>query len=175
MVTAVAVALFVTSALWFPRLVVKDPSPADLRAIADPAARLKAKNDAEATRNSVRGTLLQGIGGALILGTLWVGVYQIVTSRRGQDTDRFNKSIEQVGHAKPEIRLGGIYALAQMTRLRPYRRPIAEIFAAYVRTQATPSSVRTDATVSLRTSRGGPCSGVTPQGHPTSKLSCGCS
>jgi uncharacterized protein YjbI with pentapeptide repeats len=139
-ITALVVALFLTSAFWFPALIVKDPTKQELAQLPDTAARLKALNDAQTTRNGVRGNLLQGIGGLLILGTFFVGILTIRTNRRGQDTDRFTKSIDQLGEEKVEVRLGGIYALQQIAELPRYRRPIAEIFAAYLRAQTGPES-----------------------------------
>jgi len=55
-------------------------------------------------------------------------------SREGHITDRYSKAIEQLGHDKIEIRLGGIYALERLMRDSPPDQPtIMEVLAAYVR------------------------------------------
>lgn len=50
-------------------------------------------------------------------------------------TERFSKSIEQLGSEKLELRLGGIYALESISKNSPknYYLPIMEIFTAFVR------------------------------------------
>jgi uncharacterized protein YjbI with pentapeptide repeats len=132
----VLVTLVVLSILVFPRLIVPSPAKSDLRQLS-PVDRLGALNDAAETRNDVRTTLIQALGGALVLLTAAAALLQVRATRQGQVTDRFTKSVEQLGSTDTDVRLGGIYALHQIAVLPDFRRPIAEIYAAYLRTHAS--------------------------------------
>lgn len=105
-------ALLLASILWFPRLIVdrflrSGPQLA-------PTERLKAEND-------VRTTLLQGLGGLVLLAgavVTWLQLRarwdELHLSREGQVTERFTRAIDQLGSEKLEVRLGGIYALERI-------------------------------------------------------------
>jgi uncharacterized protein YjbI with pentapeptide repeats len=94
--------------------------------------------------NDVRGTLLQGIGGAAILlgayftyRQLHTGREQLQTAQQGQVTERFTRAIDQLGHAEVDVRLGGIYALERIANDSPDdRATIAEVLTAFVRGHA---------------------------------------
>jgi Pentapeptide repeats (8 copies) len=65
----------------------------------------------------LRTTLLQGMGGLLLLATGYFSARTLQLNRRGQLTERFTRAVEQLGQAGPErlaVRLGGIYALEQI-------------------------------------------------------------
>jgi hypothetical protein len=88
---------------------------------------LKAQND-------VRGTLLQGVAGLiLVIGAL--GTWrQIRIAREGQITERFTRAVDQLGSDKLDIRMGGVYALERIaTNSVSDRAAITEILTAYVR------------------------------------------
>jgi hypothetical protein len=103
--------------------------------------RLELENDA-------RKSLAEIVGGAALL----VGLYftwanlQITqetatkdreTTREGQITERFTKAIDQLGNDKPQIRLGGIYALERIAKESPQDHwPIMEVLTAYIRETA---------------------------------------
>jgi uncharacterized protein YjbI with pentapeptide repeats len=106
--------------------------------------RVQAENALEQTRNSVRTTLIQAIGGGLVFLTFAVGLGQLFTAREGQLVDRFTKTIDQLGEDKIDVRLGGVYALKQIAERFEYRRPIAEIFVAYLKTHATETPLATE-------------------------------
>jgi hypothetical protein len=101
------------------------------------AERAKAIND-------VRATLLQGIGGAVLLLGAYFTFRQLQTSReqlqiaqQGQVTERFTRAIDQLGHAELDVRLGGIYALERIANDSPDdRATIAEVLTAFVRGHA---------------------------------------
>jgi hypothetical protein len=60
---------------------------------------------------------------------------QYVLSEKGQLSDRFSRSIDQLGSEKPDVRLGGIYSLEQVARDSSADRTVVfEVLAAYVRT-----------------------------------------
>src|SRR6266508_3424897 len=102
-----------------------------------PADKAKAIND-------VRATLLQGIGGAVILlgayftyRQLQTGREQLQIAQQGQVTERFTRAIDQLGHAELDVRLGGIYALERIANDSPDdRTAIAEVLTAFVRGHA---------------------------------------
>src|SRR6266542_1961979 len=59
-------------------------------------------------------------------------------SREGQITDRYGKAVEQLGHDKIEVQLGGIYALERLMKASPADQPtITETLTAYVREHAS--------------------------------------
>jgi hypothetical protein len=93
--------------------------------------------------NAVRQTLAQIVGGIVIIVGLYLTAATLWTTQEGQITDRLTKAIEQLGavdqagHIKLEVRLGGIYALARLARdsQKDYW-PIREVLAAYIRENA---------------------------------------
>jgi uncharacterized protein YjbI with pentapeptide repeats len=107
------------------------------------ARMLNAADKAKAI-NDVRTTLLQGIGGAVILLGAYFTYRQLQASRdqlqiaqQGQVTERFTRAIDQLGHAELDVRLGGIYALERIANDSPDdRATIAEVLTAYVRGHA---------------------------------------
>lgn len=112
--------------------------------------RLKLQNDA-------RTTLLQAVGGLLVLGTAAAGAYTAwrqlqdnrvqqqrneELTREGQVTERFSRAVEHLGSAKLDVTLGGIYALERIARdSPPDRAAIAEILSAYIRNRLPNSGV----------------------------------
>src|SRR6266511_4303229 len=102
-----------------------------------PADKAKAIND-------VRATLLQGIGGAVILlgayftyRQLQTGREQLQIAQQGEVTERFTRAVDQLGHAELDVRLGGIYALERIANDSPDdRTAIAEVLTAFVRGHA---------------------------------------
>jgi len=108
-----------------------------------PARTLAAADRAKAI-NDVRATLLQGIGGAVILlgayytyRQLQTGRVQLQIAQQGQVTERFTRAIDQLGHAELDVRLGGIYALERIANDSPDdRTTIAEVLTAFIRGHA---------------------------------------
>jgi len=105
-------------------------------------------SEAVRAQNEVRTTLMQGLGGAvLLLGayvtwrqfrhTVQANREQHELDRHGQMTERFTRAIDQLGNEKLEVILGGIYALERIARDSPSdRATIAEVLTAYVRGHA---------------------------------------
>jgi hypothetical protein len=91
--------------------------------------------------NDVRTTLLQGIGGAvLLLGAFYtyqqvqMGRRQLHIAQQGQVTERFTRAIDQLGGDHLDVRLGGIYALERIARdSTDDRATIGEVLTAYIR------------------------------------------
>jgi hypothetical protein len=127
------IVLLLLSVFVLPAAIVKAPSGHQNLEGAD---RVTAENALSTLRNGVRTTLVQAVAGALFFVTAWVAWLQIRTARQGQLTDRFTKSIDQLGNDKIEVRLGGIFALRQMARHKDFRSPVARVLAAYLQTQS---------------------------------------
>jgi len=106
--------------------------------------RVQAETALEQTRNGVRTTLVQAVGGGLLLLTFAVGLGQVIVTREGQLVDRFTKTIEQLGSSAIDVRLGAIHALRQIARRPRYARPIAEILVAYLKTAGARSGNAAD-------------------------------
>lgn len=149
------VVLVVLSILVFPNYLVR-------RDLKDKTERLS-PTDLVKAQNDIRATLLQGLGGLILLAGAAATWRQVRISReqmnrtyqynlqhlshlnRGQVTERYTRSVEQLGSDKNEIRIGGIYALEQIAHDEErYRRPIIEVLTAYVRGHAPKSHVEED-------------------------------
>jgi hypothetical protein len=103
--------------------------------------------DAEryALENDVRTTLLQAIGGALLLmgafltwRQVLIGQRQLDIARQGQTTERFTRAVDQLGSDTLDVRLGGIYALESLANATDddERGQVIEILSAFVRVHA---------------------------------------
>jgi uncharacterized protein YjbI with pentapeptide repeats len=90
--------------------------------------------------NEYRKTVVQAIGGSgafLLVLIAWRN-YKLI--QKGQNTDRFTRAIDQLGKTEPdgspcvEIRLGGIYALAQLARQNSedYTKIVLSVLAGYL-------------------------------------------
>jgi hypothetical protein len=131
----------------FPRQIYPVPTESSLQGYTK-----KEQADIQQARltlqNSLRGTLVQGFGGLLVLITASLGGYftlqQVRVSRDGQLTDRFTKATDQLGNESDDVRIGGIYTLERIARNSPDdRRAIAEVLNAFVR-RRTQGSILTD-------------------------------
>jgi Pentapeptide repeats (8 copies) len=122
------VALALVSVLLFPRLLVDWRLKSGQQLL--PAERVKAEND-------VSTTLLQGVGGLVLVAGAIATWRQFRLNREGQVTERFTRAIDQLGSEKLEVRLGGIYALERIARdsARDHG-PIMEVLTAYIRENA---------------------------------------
>lgn len=90
-------------------------------------------------RNSVRGTLIQLAGGALLVIGVVATWRQLHINRESQITDRYTRAVEQLGAGTVDVQLGGLYALERTTHDSPHDRPtIAEVLTAFVRHRAKP-------------------------------------
>jgi Pentapeptide repeats (8 copies) len=88
-------------------------------------------------QNEVRTTLLQGLGGMVLLVGAYFTYRQLHSAREGQITERYTRAIDQLGHDQLDVRLGGIYALERIARDSPDdRATIGEVLTAFVRSHA---------------------------------------
>jgi hypothetical protein len=125
-VTGAAVAVFGLLAL----AVYLPPHLLDTTGITTPENRLKAEND-------LRTTLVQALGGTILLVGLYFTARNVGLTREGQITERFTKAITQLGDKNLDVRLGGIYALERIAResAKDYG-PIMEVLTAFLREHA---------------------------------------
>ncbi|PIM74367.1 hypothetical protein CTU88_01200 [Streptomyces sp. JV178] len=104
-------------------------------ASVDARDRLKAVSD-------VRTTLLQAIGGLVVLFGAYATWRQLRVSQdglratqEGYVTDRFSRAIDQLGSDKTDVRIGGLHALWRIAEHSARdREAILSILAAYLRT-----------------------------------------
>jgi hypothetical protein len=86
-----------------------------------------------AARSFGRG-LVGGRPGLAALGSLAMASRTYWLTQQGQLTDRYTKAIEQLGSDKPDVRLGGIYALERIAKDSAYdRAAVAEVLTAFIR------------------------------------------
>ncbi|WP_324275639.1 pentapeptide repeat-containing protein [Blastococcus brunescens] len=128
-----AVAVFLVWAIvWAPGVLARPaPSVADLQSMT--ASERTATQVAYAgARNAVRNTLVQAIGGAALLTTAFFAWRQIAVVRLGQTTDRFAKSVDNLGAESSAVRLGGVYTLEQVSADDRFSRSVAHVLLAFV-------------------------------------------
>jgi hypothetical protein len=84
-------------------------------------------------QNDARTTLLQALGGAVLLIGLYFTLKNLQLTQDRQITERYTRAVEQLGSDKLELRLGAIYALERIARDSERDHwPIMEILTAYV-------------------------------------------
>lgn len=91
--------------------------------------------------SSARHTLIQAATGLVVIGGvaftalgLWYTARTVETAQESQITDRYTKAVEQLGSAKEDVRLGGIYALQRLAADSPRdKETIRNVLAAFVR------------------------------------------
>jgi hypothetical protein len=126
---------------FLPLILAPAPSPADLARVTDPAKRIELQSANTKMQNDIRVTGLQAVGGAvLVIGAVatWrqlkIGRQQLAVSQEGQITERFTRSVAQLGEKSVDVRTGGIYALARVAKdSPPDRQAVADILTAFVK------------------------------------------
>jgi hypothetical protein len=87
--------------------------------------------------NDARTTLVQALGGAVLLIGLYFTLKNLQLTQDRQITEHYTRAVEQLGSDKLAIRLGAIYALERIARDSERDHwPIMEILTAYVREHA---------------------------------------
>jgi Pentapeptide repeats (8 copies) len=129
--------LMLTCVLVLPKhLVNRSLSPTSAQPLL-PVERLKAENDIRTTLLQSMGALVLLVGAIATWRQLYLSQQQLYISREGQITERFTRSIEQMGNTNIDIQLGGIYALERIANESVNdREPITEILTAFVRTHS---------------------------------------
>jgi hypothetical protein len=130
--------LIVLAAIIFvPTWIKPSLSGADLNAVPPGQIRIALQQAQAQLQNSIRSTLLQALGGFLVVAGAVATWRQVRISREGQITDRLTHAIDQLGNDKVDVRIGGIYALERLAKdSTTDRLAIVEILAAFIRTHA---------------------------------------
>ncbi|QLH22367.1 pentapeptide repeat-containing protein [Streptomyces sp. Rer75] len=104
--------------------------------------------------NAVRTTLLQAVGGLVVLFGAYATWRQLRVSQdslraaqEGYVTDRFSRGVDQIGDDKLDVRIGGLHALWRLAEHSPRdREAVISILAAFLRTHLPwPPTAGTDA------------------------------
>jgi uncharacterized protein YjbI with pentapeptide repeats len=144
--------------LVFPRLLYPPLSSTELqvRGVRNPKDRVQLQNDRLKLQNDARTTLLQAVGGLLVLSTAAAGAYtawrqlqdnqhqqarnerltreELRLTRESHIADRFTKAVEQLGNDSLDVRLGGIYALERIAADSERDHPtVVEVLTGFVR------------------------------------------
>jgi len=83
---------------------------------------------------AVRGSLIQLMGGAVLIAGLYYTALGFRLTREGHLTDRYARAIELLGNQNLDIRIGGIYALERiMLDSPPDRSTIIEVLTTFIR------------------------------------------
>jgi hypothetical protein len=152
LVLAGIIGLLLLGAIVAPKLLLSRELVAGLK----PADRLNAENQ-------LRGTMMQGLTGLLVLAGAFVAWQQVQVgqrqlesstadqrttqqiSREGQITDRYTRAIEQLGSESLELRLGAIYSLERIAKdSEADRETITEILTTFIRVHAPWPSPQSD-------------------------------
>ena len=115
-------------------IIIKVPQRQAVSWRGQPGVELK---DLPKLENDARTTLVQALGGAVLLIGLYFTLRNLQLTQDKQITEHYTRAIEQLGSKQLELRLGAIYALERIARdsERDYW-PIMEILTAYVREHA---------------------------------------
>jgi hypothetical protein len=99
-----------------------------------PGVELK---DLPKLENDARTTLIQGLGGAVLLIGLYLTFRNLQLTQDKQITEHYTRAVEQLGSDKLEVRLGAIYTLERIARgSERDHSPIMEILTTYIREHA---------------------------------------
>jgi len=123
--------------LFAPRLLYPPLSAADLKGVVVAEKRVELRQAQSQLENSVRLLLLQGFGGLILIAGAMATWQQLQVSREGQITDRYIRAVDQLGSAKPEVRIGGLFALERVAKNSEVdRAAITEVLTAFIRSGA---------------------------------------
>ncbi|MGK5550603.1 pentapeptide repeat-containing protein [Actinomadura kijaniata] len=112
---------------------VKVPSHQELDALP-PDKRLELISQARAARHQMWTTAGVVLTVLLSATGLYLTQKTLVTTQESQITDRYTKTVEQLGSGKREVRTAAAYALERIARDSPRDRPaIRDVLAAFVR------------------------------------------
>jgi hypothetical protein len=129
-----------------------------------PPGRVKGDDRRIELENEIRKTVIQALGGAFLLATVFctyrtvqtgqetvrTGQEAIEVTREQQITERFTRAIDQLGSAKIDVRLGGIFALERIARdSKEDHGPVMEVLTAFIREHARRASSPSRKTPSL--------------------------
>ena len=103
-----------------------------------PKEKIELENTTRTSLSQTFGTLAQTVGGVVLI----IGVYftwrNLVATEEKQVTERFTKAVDQLGSGKPEICIGGIYALERIANDSERDHwVIMEVLSSFIREQSS--------------------------------------
>jgi uncharacterized protein YjbI with pentapeptide repeats len=123
---ATALLVLVTSSILYLPTFILERDASNLSGLTEP--------EMVAAKNAIRATLLQGIGGLLILIGAGVSLRQLHANRDAQTTTYLSHAVDQIGDTDVNVRTGGIYALGRIAKTsREDRDAIAYILVTFLR------------------------------------------
>lgn len=132
------IAVFLFAIILVPGWLDPPLSAADLSTVMSTQARIQLQQAQSQLANDTRTSLLQAIGGLLVVVGAMATWRQVHISREGQITERLNRAVDQVGSPCVDVRIGGIYALERIARNSPGdRNSVQFILGAFVRNHAS--------------------------------------
>jgi hypothetical protein len=131
------VTLILTCVFILPQRIYPNLTEAALANVKDAKDRVQIRESRLKLQNDARTTLLQGVGGLLVLigasAGVAVSLREISLGREGQITERFTRAIDQIGSERVEVRVGGLFALERIVKNSvPDRKAIGEVLATFV-------------------------------------------
>ena len=131
---AVGLLLAVFSLVLLPSILYPRLPTSELERVADAGKRIELQQAQSRLRNDVRSACLQGIAGLLVVIGAAATWQQVQVARDGQNTDRFNRAIEQLGSDSLDVRIGGIYALERLAmNSEEDRRLVQMVLGGFIR------------------------------------------
>jgi Pentapeptide repeats (8 copies) len=98
------------------------------------AAKIENVKERITVENEIFKNVVELLGGVVLLTGLYFTGRNVWITQEGQITDRFNQAIDHLGSDKPDVRLGGIYALARIARDSPKDHwAVVQVFCARLR------------------------------------------
>jgi hypothetical protein len=99
----------------------------------DPDSKLRIETLLSA-KNATRASLVALLVALVGIGTFLYTIRSYRLARTGQVTDRYTKAVGQLADAKPQVRVGGVYALERIARDSPRdRRAVVDVLLAHIR------------------------------------------
>ena len=131
-------AVLFVSIILVPHLLYPPLSAANLRDVVSAQTRIQLQQAQSQLANDARSTVLQGLGGLLVVAGAFATWRQVYISREGQITERFTRAVDQLGSQNVDVRIGGIYALERIASNSPADRNAIQYLLgpSYANTQA---------------------------------------
>lgn len=136
MTVSIALAIpVVLLALWGVPQYQVAPLQQRMKAVSNREKLADLEKERIALENSIRTGMIQAIGGMLVAITAFIAYKNYRAALEKNTAERFSKAVEHLGNDNVYVRIGGIYALEQVTRdaAETYYGPVMETLTAYVR------------------------------------------
>jgi uncharacterized protein YjbI with pentapeptide repeats len=131
-------AVLLGSIIVIPHLLYPPLTSADLHGIASAQVRIQLQQAQSQLANDARSSVLQGLAGLVVVAGALATWRQVHISREGQITDRFSKSVDQIGSPVLDVRIGGLYALERIAKNSAAdRTAILFLLGAFIRTRTS--------------------------------------